>query len=365
MIDSWNHEVGYVIVDDTTETVEETLDDTVEEVPADTIDLDNYVMPEQIATSGSLIERFLSTAFHCQYEDVTDEQKTAITDFYVTYKGGSSNEYRITYSVRDSRDYTFTLSNVTGDSAYSKLPELTGLRQLSIEDENVKNISFLDGMDSVEELTLDVDPFAYDIFSGQLDEVEKLELTSLDGADTLDLLYGFPNVTNLRLGFESSKYYTGDLSPILALEHVNHLSLMGFQNVYFDITPVFTRDYEFINLCKCYFAFDPDKLVENDTLTSLYLDDVYMLTNVTTEVSGTQTTVNYSKGRVGEYDGFFLNFPNLTTLSVLSCELKDVSDIGQLTKLEHLDLRDNYITDSSPLDNLPAIQDISLSGNAL
>lgn len=59
------------------------------------------------------------------------------------------------------------------------------------------------------------------------------------------------------------------------------------------------------------------------------------------------------------------NMPNLYTVLIGGEYIRDISPLAGLTKLQHVDLRDNEISDLSPLTDMDTLIDVSVGGNWL
>lgn len=299
---------------------------------------------------------------------------------------------------------------------FGTLASLKNLKKILIRSENLKNIDFMDEMPQLEDVAIcgsaikSIEPLRshkgtlrqltllenYDVTDYSLvDEFTELEEASIgvsyddilptfagmknlkklyvEGADDISFAGNAVNVTELTLSYSNlenlavlnrlsnlkelhindTKSYTKTLSPLMELTGLEVLDISG--------TYIFGYVEELLSLpnlqefCMdgCHVAFDFNKLTGNENLKILSMNEAELIDY------GTEYDPNeyYSSGEgtqidVSNYAQGFQNFPNLTELYMVGTGLENIEFAKGLSKLEVLNISDNYISSVAPLKEL-------------
>lgn len=299
---------------------------------------------------------------------------------------------------------------------FGTLASLKNLKKLSITAKGLKNIDFMNDMAQLEDVTIcessikSIEPLRshkdklkqltlmenYDVTDYSLvDEFTGLEEASIGFSydDTLPTFAGMTNMKKLHVHGAREIAFIGnavnvteltlsyselnDLTPLnqlkdLKILHINDarsytkslsslMQLTGLEVLDISKTHIFGYVEELLSLPnlqefymdECYVAFDFNKLTGNENLKILSMNAVD-LCDYGPEYDPNHYYANGEemKINISDYAQAFQKFPNLTELYLRDTELENVEFARGLSKLEMLDISDNYISSVAPLTEL-------------
>nr|MBQ8252771.1 leucine-rich repeat domain-containing protein [Lachnospiraceae bacterium] len=272
------------------------------------------------------------------------------------------------------------------DSVILDLSPLSGkttLTYLELEDNyEVKDYSVLSSLTSLETLHLDLCSY------GEMPEVSgwtSLTELSVSGANNLQFLAQLPTLKKLSLsGGDSSDFEVlahltelteltigrlyGDLrhlDSLVALTNLKKLDISGM-TVYGNIEDVFAiPGLEELDVSDCSFGLDFDHIPENQSLKRLSMNRVSLWENIQVLQDGFVTYLDYDELSMADHISFVSRFPNLEELYLQGNKLTDVAFAEQLPMLKKLDVTDNYITDLRPLQSLTRLEIVWCGENSI
>lgn len=184
-----------------------------------------------------------------------------------------------------------------------------------------------------------------------------------------------------------SDVYTDDLSAIAGLSGLKHLSLIDMSldpsalDSVMNLTALETIDMtdsfiwgnvdglfslpnlKELNLSDCTAGFDMTNLDTNECLTVLNMND--MTLKALDNGQWDYGAGNENDTSIAALTDMFRYYPNLEELYLSSAELEDISFAADLQRLMFLDITDNYVTNLSPLSDLPALQTVMCAVNPI
>lgn len=314
-----------------------------------------------------------------------------------------------------------------GTMEFSSLGALTGLEELVISSQNVRDIGFVSGMASLKRLSLEYGEFLSLAPIGERGDLEELVIDSCDEIKDMSVVSGLVKLKNLRLelpygcpepdlssltgleelyldGFEQTGFLRGmsgltkltlygcqisNESDFEGLASLKELTCSSFTAVardygfitrlpaletlnmagtatYEDISGIFnmpTLRELSINGMSCEIAFD--KVNENTTLEHFSIDHIKLYKNVKVSGGGGIVYVDWDDVKLEENLDFLKKFQGLKELSIRENNLTDLSFAGDLPALQSIDFGDNYVTDLSPLTGLKNMQLVNCEQNPI
>lgn len=244
---------------------------------------------------------------------------------------------------------TIDKSSSQPDPDLSRLPLLEDLNMSGFS-----SISFLRRMDGLKKLVLhgcgldDVQAFS------SLKSLESLTCFSTwTGAGPLDNVSFIDQMPNLKsLDFSGSSKYTG---------------FGGFQYYTYiagDISNVFNHPgLERLVLNNCTFELDFGKLTENPSLKYIEMKEVSLKENFYVQSYNGMTDIWYDDVSLDEHIDFLTHYPNLEELYLDGNQLTGLTFASSLTCLTRLGIRDNYVTDLSPLQGAENLNFLDIRAN--
>lgn len=190
-----------------------------------------------------------------------------------------------------------------------------------------------------------------------------LTYLSLENCNCEDLsfLSELQNLTSLDLCDMSGYYVSFD--PVLALPNLCVLDISD-STAYVDATPLLgIPTLEELYMSECNIGFQTDAVPANENLLLLDMNDV-SLYPIGTGYGALQDEEEIS---LAQHTDIFAGFPNLQCLRLSSAQLDDLSFVVDdgLSRLQMLDITDNYVTDLSPLAELSELWYVKCPDNPI
>ena len=234
------------------------------------------------------------------------------------------------------------------------------------------------------DLTLSV-PYLFEEYL-PIPELAKMQnLTKLSNGhfDNLEPLRYAPSLTELTM----TSIYTDDYTALSALQNLTHLNLIDMSIESSALIPIMELtglesidmsdsyiwgnvegllslpNLKELNLNGCTAGFDLEHLTYNEALTHLHMSHVTLKALVNGKWD--YTASNSNTITLSEHTELFLNYPNLTELSLAGNQLTDISFAKNLSRLTILDITDNYIVNLTPLSELQQLQAILCAENPI
>lgn len=224
--------------------------------------------------------------------------------------------------------------DMCGFISISFLNRMSGLKHLSIHSCNIDEISALSGLTGLETLTCySVWTYAVPLMDVNfIDNMPNLKSLDFSGA-TSDNSWG---------GFQYYTQIMGDISNVF-----NHPGL------------------ETLILNNCMFDLEFDKITENPDLKHLELKEVDLKENFYVESYNGMTDIWYDDVSLDEHISFLSNYPNLETLYLDGNQLTTIQFASALHKLTAFSIKDNYVTDLSPLHQAENLKYLDIRTNPI
>lgn len=263
------------------------------------------------------------------------------------------------------------------------LEECTKLKYLSIIDcLELKEVSAVSELNNLQELWLEI---PYGCPEPELGGLTKLTKLTLEGFEDCSFIESMANLTELnliyselpqeidssrmlslkKLSYTTTGYREVQVADIEAFQTLETLNLQGI-TCYGDISGIFQmpnlRELEISDM-ECEINFD--RIAENTTLEVLHMDEIHLFQNAWFEYIDGMQTGGWDGVVLEEHIDFLKKFPKLKELYLRENELTDLSFTEEMFSLEILDISENYITQLSPLANLPSLQKVICAGNPI
>lgn len=278
----------------------------------------------------------------------------------------SEMEQLISLHLRENnsfRDYTplerlANLQTLVLDKSTSQPdPVLSSLRRLENLDMcGFLSIAFLNGMDNLKHLS---------IHSCNVDEISSLSgLTGLESFSCYSVwTYAVPlrdvrfidGMTNLK-SLDFSGVNEDDEWGV----YQHYTEILG------DISNVFNHHgLEKLVLNNCMFAIDFGNLSENPSLKHLEMKEISLKENFYVEASPGMMDIWYDDVSLDEHLDFLSNYPGLEKLYLDGNQITDIQFAASLSNLTHFSLKNNYVTELTPLNRLEFLQFLDIRTNPI
>lgn len=259
------------------------------------------------------------------------------------------------------------------------------LTKLNLSDNyQIADYTVISELHQLTELTLSVQYLFEQAFPlPALDTMTNLTKLSIGHFDNLEPLKYAKGLTELTM----TSIYTDDYSALSMLQNLTHLNLVDMSIESSALVPIMeltgleTIDMSesFIwgnvegllslpnlkefTLNSCTAGFDMEHLTPNESLTHLHMSHV----TLKALINGTWDYTAHDSNTItlSEHTDLFLNYPNLIELSLAGNQLTDITFMEKLSKLEILDITDNYIVNLTPLSKLQQLQTIMCAENPI
>lgn len=217
----------------------------------------------------------------------------------------------------------------------------------------------------------------------ELANMQNLTKLSIGHFDNLEPLRYAPSLTELTM----TSIYTDDYTALSALQNLTRLNLIDMSIESSALIPIMELtglesidmsdsyiwgnvegllslpNLKELNLNGCTAGFDLEHLTYNEALTHLHMSHVTLKALVNGKWD--YTASNSNTITLSEHTELFLNYPNLTELSLAGNQLTDISFAKNLSRLTILDITDNYIVNLTPLSELQQLQAILCAENPI
>lgn len=309
----------------------------------------------------------------------------------------------------------------------SFLSDLTGLKSVSLHCDTLRDLGFLAKLSELEELTLiDCDILSVENLKytpglkvlhlqdcnqvdtlepvAKLDQLQELMLSyhygqglpesfaklsnvtrlTLEGFYDISLLADFPHLTFLQMygcnythfekvaamkDLQELKLGAGtNLNNLVGLQNLQKLEKVDFcgMRTAADTEQLFMiPNLKELNLNDTEFTLDLNLVEKNESLEKLYMENLKWSAYNTREGIYQYNYENWQSLPINECIGFLVNFPNLKELSIQGNKVDSVGFTQALTKLQKLDITNNYVTDLQVLNQLPNLQEVRCGENPL
>lgn len=234
---------------------------------------------------------------------------------------------------------------------------LTRLKELTLEKPYDCEEPSLAGLTNLESLRLR--SFHSCGFLQNLTNLKKLSLQSCDLPAELDLsgLTQLKELTCITSMDDRSFAFVGNIP---SLEEINMRGVVTYE----DISGIFGLPHlKSLDLSGAECEIDFDKIMENPSLESLELAGITLYENVNVSGGGGIAYMTQDDVYLAEHLDFLKAFPNLRKLNISGNEIRDISFVESLGKLEEIDISDNYVTELRPLAAIPALRLVNCKGN--
>lgn len=155
-----------------------------------------------------------------------------------------------------------------------------------------------------------------------------------------------------KLTYRKNWGNSDDLSFLAGCQGLTYLD-MNHSEFYGDVSYAFNLPaLETLILDKSSFEVKFDRLQDNPALKALSLNHVKLYKNIEMWSDGMVRSINYDDVLLDEYTSFLGHYPSLEYLSLRGNQLTDLQFAAGLKNLRELDVTDNYVTDTHVLDQL-------------
>ena len=155
-----------------------------------------------------------------------------------------------------------------------------------------------------------------------------------------------------KLTYRKNWGNSDDLSFLAGCQGLTYLD-MNHSEFYGDVSYAFNLPaLETLILDSSSFEVKFDRLQDNPALKALSLNRVKLYKNIEMWSDGMVRSINYDDVLLDEYTSFLGHYPSLEYLSLRGNQLTDLQFAAGLKNLRELDVTDNYVTDTHVLDQL-------------
>lgn len=349
------------------------------------------------------IERIFAEIYEKSVEDITDEEKNAITflkvnesqrftsteySYYIDYTINGGEVSRIDFVTTEGIDsYNFSMfSGVTElvldmddlktidfissmpqvkklDVDHTSVSDISVLAETAIEELNlnknkeITDYSVLSHMSGLKKLIIDCDDSKLDTVTDDLMGLE--ELTT----DTVSFVGKCPNLKKLTISYWSTCSFAVDYTIIVNCTSIEELSIIN-GNIDESALDLFAMEnLKSLSLDGCVMRIQPGSVPDNDKLTSLFVSNIIFIENYSETSDGFMYYIDYDEVELADHMDFFKHFSKLKDLTVVNQKLKDISTLSNLNELETIDLSGNSITDFNPILDLPKLKKVTIKDN--
>lgn len=322
-------------------------------------------------------------------EDVISYISDSVTNAYLKDDSGSIVELSI--SVDPPVDFELvkeeiaSLTNLKalylGSFSFDSLDLIknsSSLQLLGIGRSQIENIDFISGLTDLQILVLNSNSVSSIYLPDKLQQLERL-IFKYNGLNELSIGKNFETITYVEITGNSLEKIDfvqklpnleelvvdnnriSNIEPIRGLKKLSYLMLL--ENNVADLSPI-----EDISSLR---RINAGRNLITSIPSGKKLKDLGMLWLISNpimdlgEISSYRNVTSLSLGSTGLQEISFLkDFTNLHTLHLQENSIQDVSALSDLSNLEVVELADNMISDISTLKNLfPYLTEINLSGN--
>lgn len=358
---------------------------------------------DEVMNSYKPIERIFAEIYNKPLEEITEEEKAAITYLNISEREGVINEkydYYVYYAINDGEEDHISFKTEQGIDSYD-IPEFSNVHKLVIEMKDLKTIDFIVSMPSVEDLELKYSSVSdISILNGL--HINKLNLRANDEIEDYSVLSAMPELKVLNIDCDKEKVetITEDMTALEELHtsrtmlvskcpNLKTLDLAHFSastsaidysvisdntslenvsitnaNIDESIRNIFSMEnLKSLSLNECSLRVSIDDIPDNPNIQSLSISNIEFIENYSEASDGFVYYIDYDTVELVDHMDFFNHFSNVQNLSITNQKLTDVSVLANLKNLETVDLSSNFITDFKPLSSLPKLKKVTIKDN--
>lgn len=305
--------------------------------------------------------------------------------------GSRINNFGILSSLKNLKTIAITASNLKNIDFMEELTQLENvticessikdieslreykntLKQLTLlENYDITDYSVIDEFTQLEEVSLGV---SYDNVLPSFIGMTKLKKIYVEGAEDISFVGNAVNITELTLVYcnlekidvltrladlkvlhiNDARTYTKSLSSLMQLTGLEVLDISDTWIFGYVEELLALPNLKEFYMDKCKVAFDFEKLAGNENLNVLSMKGVELI-DYGPEYDENEYYSNDEGTRINisDYTEAFQKFPNLTELYLAGDEIDNVEFAKELSKLEILDISNNYVSSVAPLKEL-------------
>lgn len=306
-----------------------------------------------------------------------------LTDFSVFFTMSGLTELRL--DLEHVKDISFVNSMpqlerfALDDSqciSIAPLSSCENLKELSLTSNyELPDYSAITGLTGLESLTIDKYSNQPDPDLSGMTNMKTLTLAGFNGCSFLRSMGGltdltiagyciddpgaFSGLTQLeRLKGTKSWEYLNSVDFLANLPALIQLDLSG-TTFYTDISALLNKEgLVSLNLNGASMEINFSRLTDNPGLLSLSMNGVKLYKNVKADRYGGISMVNWDDVALDAELGFLSHYPGLTDLSLADNKLAQIQPAATLPLLETLDISKNYVTDLNPLAGLEHLKKV-------
>lgn len=365
--------------------------------------VENKRPSEEVMDSYMPIERIFAEIYKKPLEDVTKEEKAAITYLELSERvkiTGVDYWYYVDYAIDGGEIHRIDFDTSNGIDSYN-FPEFAGVTEFILSMEDLKTVDFISSMPEVKKLELRMTSVSdisslensfinylilyhnnevmdYSVLSRMKElnrlyidcDAEKMKTVEDDliyleslTTNSMSIVEKCPNLKKLVLSYFFASSMAKDYSIITNHNCIEELYIAN-GNIDESANDIFAMpNLKKLTLNECTLRINPEKIPVNDKITSLTVENISFIENYVEESSGFIYYIDYDTAELVDHMDFFNHFPNLQELTIKNQKITDISVLTNLKELETLDLSSNFITDFTSLSALPKLKRLTVKDN--